>query len=48
MLGFKLDVPHREGSVEAKTRPIYLDMQVEKALCIVVIALAHFFRLRPQ
>ncbi|KAH9483958.1 Cysteine desulfurase, mitochondrial [Psilocybe cubensis] len=27
MLGFKLDAPLREGSVEAKTRPIYLDMQ---------------------
>jgi len=27
MLGFKLEAPRREGSVEAKTRPIYLDMQ---------------------
>lgn len=28
MLGFKLEVPRREGSLTAKTRPIYLDMQV--------------------
>ncbi|KAF9454618.1 cysteine desulfurase [Macrolepiota fuliginosa MF-IS2] len=27
MLGFKLEVPQREGSLEGKTRPIYLDMQ---------------------
>ncbi|KAF4614625.1 hypothetical protein D9613_003184 [Agrocybe pediades] len=27
MLGFKLDAPVREGSVQGKTRPIYLDMQ---------------------
>lgn len=27
MLGFKLESPRREGSMEAKTRPIYLDMQ---------------------
>ncbi|KAJ3515734.1 hypothetical protein NLJ89_g1576 [Agrocybe chaxingu] len=27
MLGFKLEVPRREDSVQAKTRPIYLDMQ---------------------
>ncbi|KDQ61108.1 hypothetical protein JAAARDRAFT_32108 [Jaapia argillacea MUCL 33604] len=27
MLGFKLDVPRREGSVLEKARPIYLDMQ---------------------
>ncbi|KAL9715275.1 cysteine desulfurase [Leucoagaricus gongylophorus] len=27
MLGFKLEVPQRESSVEGKTRPIYLDMQ---------------------
>lgn len=27
MLGFKLEVPRREGSVLEKTRPIYLDMQ---------------------
>lgn len=28
MLGFKLEVPKREGSTEEKIRPIYLDMQV--------------------
>ena len=28
MLGFKLEVPRREGSLTGKTRPIYLDMQV--------------------
>ncbi|GLB34785.1 putative beta-eliminating lyase [Lyophyllum shimeji] len=27
MLGFKLEMPRREGSVKEKTRPIYLDMQ---------------------
>ncbi|KAF8201784.1 pyridoxal phosphate-dependent transferase [Pholiota molesta] len=27
MLGFKLEAPRREGSLEDKTRPIYLDMQ---------------------
>jgi cysteine desulfurase len=27
MLGFKLEVPRREGSLTEKTRPIYLDMQ---------------------
>ncbi|KJA27159.1 hypothetical protein HYPSUDRAFT_35737 [Hypholoma sublateritium FD-334 SS-4] len=27
MLGFKLEAPHREGSLEGKARPIYLDMQ---------------------
>ncbi|TFK76356.1 cysteine desulfurase NFS1 [Pluteus cervinus] len=27
MLGFKLEIPRREGSVQEKTRPIYLDMQ---------------------
>ncbi|TFK42457.1 cysteine desulfurase NFS1 [Crucibulum laeve] len=27
MLGFKLEVPRREGSMKEKTRPIYLDMQ---------------------
>lgn len=27
MLGFKLEMPHRESSIEGKTRPIYLDMQ---------------------
>ncbi len=30
MLGFKLTAPQRENSVEGKTRPIYLDMQVRK------------------
>lgn len=28
MLGFKLEVPRREGSALDKVRPIYLDMQV--------------------
>jgi hypothetical protein len=28
MLGFKLEMPHREGSLQEKARPIYLDMQV--------------------
>ena len=28
MLGFKLEMPQREGSLKEKTRPIYLDMQV--------------------
>ncbi len=28
MLGFKVEIPRREDSVEGKTRPIYLDMQV--------------------
>ncbi|KIY50758.1 cysteine desulfurase [Fistulina hepatica ATCC 64428] len=27
MLGFKFDMPRREGSLKEKTRPIYLDMQ---------------------
>jgi len=27
MLGFKLEMPHREGSMKEKARPIYLDMQ---------------------
>ena len=27
MLGFKLEMPKREDSVQGKTRPIYLDMQ---------------------
>ncbi|KAF8636627.1 hypothetical protein AX17_003436 [Amanita inopinata Kibby_2008] len=27
MLGFKLEMPHRDDSLMAKTRPIYLDMQ---------------------
>ncbi|KAJ7578438.1 pyridoxal phosphate-dependent transferase [Mycena floridula] len=27
MLGFKLEMPQREGSLKEKTRPIYLDMQ---------------------
>ena len=28
MLGFKLEAPRREDSMNTKTRPIYLDMQV--------------------
>jgi len=28
MLGFKLEVPRREGSLTTKIRPIYLDLQV--------------------
>lgn len=28
MLGFKLEVPKREDSLQGKARPIYLDMQV--------------------
>jgi len=28
MLGFKLDVPRREGSLDEKARPVYLDLQV--------------------
>lgn len=28
MLGFKLEMPKREDSVNEKARPIYLDMQV--------------------
>ncbi|ESK94152.1 trna splicing protein [Moniliophthora roreri MCA 2997] len=27
MLGFKLEIPRREGTMKEKTRPIYLDMQ---------------------
>lgn len=27
MLGFKLEIPKREDSVDGRTRPIYLDMQ---------------------
>lgn len=34
MLGFKLEAPRREGSVESKTRPIYLDMQVRSRLLL--------------
>lgn len=30
MLGFKLDMPQREGNLTEKTRPIYLDMQVSR------------------
>ena len=32
MLGFKLEVPHREGTLKGKARPIYLDMQVRFSL----------------
>lgn len=32
MLGFKLEVPHREQSLQDKTRPIYLDMQVGRII----------------
>lgn len=28
MLGFKLEAPRREGGLQDKARPIYLDMQV--------------------
>lgn len=28
MLGFKLGMPHLDGSLKEKARPIYLDMQV--------------------
>lgn len=36
MLGFKLEMPVREGSLKEKTRPIYLDMQVRKAVCFLL------------
>lgn len=32
MFGFKIEVPKREGSLKDKTRAIYLDMQVRRAL----------------
>jgi len=32
MLGFKLEVPRREGTLKGKARPIYLDMQVRYTL----------------
>lgn len=32
MLGFKLEVPRREGTLKGKARPIYLDMQVRFGL----------------
>lgn len=32
MLGFKLEVPRREGTLKGKARPIYLDMQVRHSL----------------
>jgi|SRR6266850_6503912 len=31
MLGFKLELPQRENGITTKTRPIYLDMQVNEA-----------------
>ena len=31
MLGFKLELPQREDGITKKTRPIYLDMQVNEA-----------------
>jgi cysteine desulfurase len=37
MLGFKLEMPRREDSLTKKTRPIYLDMQVN-----------HFLRFRRE
>jgi cysteine desulfurase len=40
MLGFKLEMPVREGSMKEKTRPIYLDMQVRGPLapfCFILI-----------
>ena len=37
MLGFKLDVPRREDSMNTKTRPIYLDMQVSLLLLVLKI-----------
>ena len=30
MLGFKLEMPRREDSVQGKTHPIYLDMQASQ------------------
>ena len=44
MLGFKLEVPRREASMNTKTRPIYLDMQVSLlslVLNICVLNLVH-------
>ena len=38
MLGFKLELPQREGGITKKTRPIYLDMQVSDALSFWVNA----------
>ena len=48
MLGFKLDVPRREDSMNTKTRPIYLDMQVSLlSLVLNICALSLVFcRLR--
>jgi hypothetical protein len=34
MLGFKLEMPRREGSVNEKIRPIYLDMQVRASILL--------------
>lgn len=32
MLGFKVEIPKREGNLKDKTRPIYLDMQVRSSI----------------
>lgn len=36
MLGFKLESTRKEGPVEKKTRPIYLDLQVCTCLHLCV------------
>lgn len=48
MLGFKLEVPHREDSLIEKIRPIYLDMQVQfVGICYMHDAKFYYRRLRP-
>jgi hypothetical protein len=34
MLGFKLELPQRDDGITKKTRPIYLDMQVEETVTL--------------
>jgi hypothetical protein len=46
MLGFKLEMPRREGSLKEKTRPIYLDMQVRVIACSSRYE-PHIFYFRP-
>jgi cysteine desulfurase len=40
MLGFKLEVPHREEGLKDQARPIYLDMQVCTSISLLSSQLA--------
>lgn len=49
MLGFKLEAPRRDSSLNSKTRPIYLDMQVSLLSPISNFCVLNLvnYRLRP-